>query len=182
LSVSELQDGILDLPIAFQDTFLFSSISPNPQLEAHLFHLSSIVLQAVPLAVRDKTRMLANGVGVIPMNSALKNGMFATATIFSVHPMLNATESPYNLRQRIYLAKKYASTSLKYVNEWLQQLHFATVQNVFSQPDDAPTHLVSELVDVPDLIRSMLSLAHFSYGIGEGGTSMKLIRNLKFIL
>jgi hypothetical protein len=148
----------------------------QPQLEQHLFHLVSIVLQAVPLKATDKKDIVSPS-GVPPMmNSCLKNALFASATMFSTHPLLFPNGS--GLKQRIDVAKGYASRAIQYVNFALMNRHLAPIPDTFSRPTDPIVHLTYENFEITDVMRSMLSLAHFSYGTGEGGTAIKLIRTV----
>jgi hypothetical protein len=146
----------------------------QPQLEQHLFQLVSIVLQAVPLKAQDK-RDIVSPTGIPPtMNSCLKNALFASACMFSTHPSLYSSGS--SLKNRIDVARGYASKAIQHLNFALMNQHFAPIPDTFSRPNDPLLHMPYESFETTDMIRSMLSLAHISYGIGEGGTAIKLIR------
>jgi hypothetical protein len=146
----------------------------QPQLEQHLFQLVSIVLQAIPLKGQDK-RDIVSPSGVPPtMNSCLKNALFASACMFSTHPLLHLHGS--SLKQRIDTARGYASRAIQHLNFALMNQHFAPIPDTFSRPNDPLLHMPYETFENTDMIRAMLSLAHVSYGIGEGGTAIKLVR------
>ncbi|KAI8900666.1 hypothetical protein BC833DRAFT_246349 [Globomyces pollinis-pini] len=147
-------------------------------LEQHLFHLSYIVLQAVPMSSTDKLHILSP-TGVSPtMCKALKFALFATSVMFSNHPdLFPCGPDKISLKHRIDVARKYASRSIRCINQSLSQLNFVTIPDTFTKTVDPMFQLPFEPIDSCDLVRAMLCLAPFAYGIGEGGSAIRLIRN-----
>jgi hypothetical protein len=160
-------------------TTLNIPLYPNmpPELEQHLFHLASIVLQAIPLQAKDRQQMVSPTGIPTTMSSCLKNALFTSAVMFSTHPEL-FPDGICNLKARMEKARGFASKAIQYVNLALVQAHFAPITDVFSRPHDPLVSLNFEQFHMPDVIRSMLALAHFSYSIGEGVISIKLIRRM----
>ncbi|KAJ3322656.1 hypothetical protein HDV06_002870 [Boothiomyces sp. JEL0866] len=165
-------------PAVFQPITEFSLLDSVyvTHLEQHLFHLSYICLQAVPMSASDKLKILSPS-GVSPsICKALKYSLFSTAVIFSTHPDLFPAGNS-GMKQRIDVSKTYASRAIKCINQALQNLQFVTIPDVFSKPGiDDHFQLPYEKVDPCDLIRAMLCLAPYAYGIGDGGTGIRLIR------
>jgi hypothetical protein len=145
-----------------------------------LLHVSSIVLQAIPLCGKDKASMLLPLEFPLTMTLSLKYALFASAAMFSQHPELYPDISEVTTKNRIDTAKKFASKAMRMVNNALTQLHFATVPDVFTKSEDELHPVPFEQLDLLDIIRTMLALSHFGYGIGEG-IAIKLIRILCLI-
>ena len=148
-----------------------------PELEQHLLQISAIVMQAIPLSSKDKTALLLPTAVPQSFSLSLKNAMFANAVMFSSHPLLFPNGQAPTNKHRIDVGRKFASKSMRLINNALAHYHFAKIPDVFSTDEELHTPVPFEAIDMNDIIRAMLALSHFAYGIGEG-VAIKLIGNL----
>ena len=142
-----------------------------------MFELSAVTCQAIPLSFHDRFN-LTGPLGVSStISKALKYALFASASMFSAHPELHANTSDPSLKQRLEVAKRFASISLQHLNHSLVLHNLEEVPDFFTSSDDFLTEPLEDS-SVSDLCRTMLCLAHFSYGIGVKTVAEKIIHDL----
>ncbi|KAI8913623.1 hypothetical protein EDD86DRAFT_262814 [Gorgonomyces haynaldii] len=143
---------------------------PDSDLEHHMFHLSYMFLQAIPLSFQDRMNLLSSTGTSATIAPALKDAMFATASIFSTHSLLYPfaeLDGDRKLRSRIEMGKSFASRATKALNQTLELLSFERIPQVHDRFGTAMHTLVPQSnMDVSDIVRTMLALAVFSYGVG----------------
>jgi hypothetical protein len=151
-------------------------------IEKHLLHLSSIVLNSIPLSDKFRSELLATDTVSGQSSLPLKYAMFGTALFFSNHPKLFGNTSDISQMQRIEVARKYIISSTRMLNENLERLSLPGMPNVHGVSSLQHTANESVEMDVLDIGRTMLAIGAFSYGVGEHAESIRCIKEACYTL